>query len=189
MIASLVGAVTGVALAAACGFRVFAPLFAMGLAARGGVLRLSADFAWAASDPALCCLGAATAAEIAAYFVPWVDNALDSIAAPAAVVAGVLVTAACAVDMPAWLKWTLALIAGGGAAGAMQLATSVTRAASTALTGGLGNPAFGALESGAAVALAALAIFLPLLALGACAALLVLASRRLSRRLRASAAA
>jgi len=45
--------------------------------------------------------------------VPLLDNALDLIAAPAAVLAGT-VTASAAVDAPPALRWTLAIVAGGG---------------------------------------------------------------------------
>ena len=78
----------GVSLAAASGFRVFVPAFVMALAARSGALpvELGENWKWVASDWAVVALGIATAVEVAAYYVPWLDNMLDSIATPAAVI-------------------------------------------------------------------------------------------------------
>ncbi len=163
---SLLGLFAGLGLAAACGFRVFVPLLVMGIAARTGHLELSSGFAWIAGYPAMITFGAATLAEIAGYYVPWIDNLLDTIASPAAVVAGVMVTSACIVEMDPYLKWTLAIIAGGGAAAVVQGLTATSRAASTATTGGLGNPLLSTVEAGSAAGLALLAVFLaPLAAL------------------------
>lgn len=130
----------GVGLAAACGFRIFVPLLVMSIAALSGNLTLGASFQWIGTYPALITFAVATALEIAAYYVPWLDNLLDSIATPAAVVAGTIVTASMVSGMSPFLQWTLAVIAGGGAAGLVQTATVVTRAASTAATGGVANP-------------------------------------------------
>jgi hypothetical protein len=130
----------GVGLAAACGFRIFVPLLVMSVAAVSGHLTVAPSFQWIGTHPALITFGVATALEIAAYYVPWLDNLLDSIATPAAVVAGTVVTASMISGMSPFLQWTLAVIAGGGAAGLVQTATVVTRAASTATTGGIANP-------------------------------------------------
>ena len=75
--------------------------------------------------------GAATVAEIIAYYIPWVDNALDSVAVPLATIAGIFVTGSIVADLdPVW-RWTLAIIAGGGAAASTQLATTKVRAVSS----------------------------------------------------------
>ena len=79
----------GLGLSAACGLRVFLPLLVMNLAARAGWLGLSPGFEWIGETPALIAFGVATAVEIAAYYVPWLDNLLDVVSSPAAVVAGV----------------------------------------------------------------------------------------------------
>src|SRR5512137_1176711 len=83
----------GIGLAAACGFRVFVPFLAISIAALAGHLRLAPDFAWLGSWPALIVFGVATVLEIVAYYVPWLDHVLDIAATPAAIVAGVVVTA------------------------------------------------------------------------------------------------
>src|SRR5213592_3270836 len=89
----------GVGLSAACGFRVFVPLLGLSLAALAGHLQLAAGFEWIGTWPAFACFLAATVVEVAAYYIPWLDNLLDSLATPAAVVAGTMITAAVLTDM------------------------------------------------------------------------------------------
>jgi hypothetical protein len=154
----------GVGLAAACGFRIFVPLLVMSIASLTGQLTLSADFQWIATYPALAAFGIATIFEIAAYYIPWVDNLLDTIAVPAATVAGTIVMASAVSDMSPFLQWGLAVIVGGGVAGTVQGFTSITRIASTATTGGLGNPVVSTAEAGGSLVLSILAIALPVVA-------------------------
>ena len=142
--------VAGIGLAAACGFRVFVPLFVVAAATKAGLVSVSEGFAWIGSTPAVVCFALASGLEILAYYVPWVDHALDAIATPAAVVAGVVVSAAVIVEVEPWLKWTLAAIAGGGAAAAVQIPSVITRGVSTATTGGLGNHLVATTEAAAA---------------------------------------
>ena len=84
---SLLGIGVGLALAAAAGFRVFVPLLVLSLAARTGWIELSPSFAWLATTSASVALGTAMVLEIAAYYVPFFDNMLDTLAAPVAVLA------------------------------------------------------------------------------------------------------
>lgn len=151
----------GVGLSAACGFRVFVPFLVVSLAGLHGYLHLTPSFQWIASYPALIVFSAATLFEILGYFIPWVDHALDTIAVPLATVAGVLISVSVFTDMNPLLKWTLAIIAGGGAAGFVQAGTVLLRTASTAATGGLANPLVALIELGGAVLLALAALFIP----------------------------
>jgi hypothetical protein len=173
----------GVGLAAACGFRIFLPLLVMSIAAASGHLTLAPSFQWIGSEYALVTFSVATVLEITAYYVPWLDNLLDSIATPAAMVAGTVVTASMASGMSPYLQWTLAVIAGGGAAGLVQGATVVTRAASTAATGGLGNFLVATGEWILSLVMAFLTIFLPVVAILALVIVGVFAGRKLYRRL------
>ncbi len=172
----------GFALSAACGLRVFAPLLVVSVAARGGHLTLAPDFSWIGETPALVTLAVATVLEVAAYCVPWLDHALDVAATPVAIVAGAVITASVVTTLDPYLRWTLAIIAGGGAAGAVQSLTTGTRLLSTLSTGGLGNPILASIELVGAIFLALLAVVLPMIAALAAAALLVLVTRRLLRR-------
>ena len=147
-------ALIGLALSATCGFRVFVPLLAVCIATRAEktegetYVQLAENFSWLASDPAFVVFLVAAIFEIAGYYLPIIDNFLDTLATPAAVVAGTLITAAFLVDMEPWLQWVLGVVAGGGAAGAVQATTVVARAASTVTTGGLGNPVVATVETG-----------------------------------------
>lgn len=133
------GICVGVGLSASCGFRVFVPMLAMSLAAKAEALTLSSEFAWLGSWGAIIGLSVATALEIAAYYIPWLDNALDTITTPSAAIAGTITAAACFTDIDPFYKWSLALIAGGGSAGLISTGTSAVRALSTVTTGGFGN--------------------------------------------------
>jgi len=175
----------GLGLAAAAGFRVFVPLLVLSLAARAGYVPLSSGFEWIASTPALLAFGTATVVEVGAYYVPWLDNLLDTLAAPAAIVAGVVASASVMTDLPPVLKWSVALIGGGAAAGVVQTSTSLLRLKSTATTAGLANPILATTELVGSLTTSVLAIVLPLLALLLIAVVLYViyrVSRRLLRR-------
>ena len=171
----------GLGLAAACGFRVFLPLLALGAAARADLVPLASGFQWLSTTPALGALTVATALEIGAYYVPWLDHLLDVAATPAAVAAGALASASVLTELPPLLQWSVALVGGGTAAGIVQGATSLLRLGSTATTGGLGNPVVATFEWMTAALVAVLAIALPVLALLLLGAI-VLGIYRLARR-------
>ncbi len=179
MEATILSICLGIGLSAACGFRVFVPLLVMSIASLAGHLTLAPGFQWIGTYPALLTFSVATAVEIAGYYIPWVDHALDTIATPAAIVAGTVITASMVTGMSPLLKWSLAIIAGGGAAGLVQGATVVTRAASTATTGGLGNPLVATIELGAATITSIAALLVPVLVV----VLMVLAFALFGRKL------
>lgn len=169
----------GLGLSAACGFRIFVPLLVMSLASRADWLTLSGGLDWISSTPALIAFGAATALEIGGYYLPWVDNLLDTIATPAAVVAGILATGATLTDVDPFLKWSVAIVAGGGTAGVFQGFTTIARQVSTLSTGGLGNPVLATAEAGSSALLAVLAVTLPLVAILIVVLLLLFGVKRL----------
>ena len=174
----------GIGLAAAVGFRVFLPMLVMGIAASTGHLTLRSGFAWLATPAALVMLSVATVLEILAYYIPGVDNLLDTIATPAALVAGTVVSAAVMTDLPPLVKWTTAVIAGGGAAGLTQGLTSLLRAKSTLTTGGLGNHVIATGELGGALFVSLLALAAPVVAVGVVALFCWFAVRFARRLLR-----
>lgn len=153
----------GIGLAAAAGFRVFVPLFALSLAAHQNLIPLDESWAWVGSMTALIILGIATLVEIFAYYIPFVDNLLDTLAIPLATIAGTLIMASTLVDLSPVMTWTLAIIAGGGSAAAIQSGTATTRIASSATTGGLGNNLVASTETATASVVSTLAIFFPIL--------------------------
>lgn len=166
----------GVGLAAACGFRVFVPLFIASLAANTGmevdflggfnVSEILSENNWLGRTPVTIMLGVATVVEIGGYYVPWIDNALDTIATPLAVTAGTLIAGTMFPEFmgDGSFKWAVAMIAGGGTAGVVQGASVIARGASSATTGGIGNPAVSTAELGGSVLTAGLAVFIPILA-------------------------
>ena len=172
----------GIGLSATCGFRIFVPLLGMSIAYHAGALDFAPGFDWIGSWPATIAFGIAMVLEIAAYYIPWLDNLLDSIATPAAVVAGTIATASMVGDVSPFFRWTLAVIAGGGLAGLFQGATVTLRGASAATTGGVANPAVSTGELIASVLGTILSILVPYLAIIIFAFLFSLIMRRLTTR-------
>jgi len=159
----LASVATGIALAAAAGFRAFVPLFAAGLAIHFGWVEPARGFDWLGEPVVLVALGVATAAEIAAYYVPGVDHVLDLIGAPVAVAAGIVAAAGVMVGLPDWLRWLTAIGAGGAVATAGHALNAVGRAKTGAASGGIGNPAYSTAELAGSVLIAGLAFILPLI--------------------------
>lgn len=174
---ALLGLALGVGLAAACGFRIFVPLLVAGIATKTGNLDLAGGFEWMGSNVAIATFAVATVLEIVAYWVPWLDNALDTIAGPTALAAGTLVAASTLGEMSPLLRWTLAAIAGGGATAFVQTATTVARQVSSATTGGLANPILSTAEAGGAAVLSVATVLAPVVGLFFVALLVVLAVR------------
>ena len=157
--------VLGIGLAAATGFRVFLPMLIVSGAAYTGYLPLGDNFAWLGTAPSLVMLTVAAIVEILAYYIPGLDNLLDALATPAAFVAGTVLSAAVMTDIPPMVKWTAAVIAGGGIAGLTQGVTATLRANSTVWTGGLGNFIIATAELGGALLVAFLALAAPVAAI------------------------
>ena len=114
--------------------------------------------------------------------MPWVGHLLDILATPSAVVAGIIITASVSTGMSPLLKWALANIAGGGAAGIVQGSTVLVRGASTATTAGLGNPVVAAFELAGTVVTSILALVAPFAVVGLLVALLVIVGVKWFRR-------
>jgi len=176
--------VLGVALAAATGFRVFLPMLIVSGAAYSGHLHLDSGFAWLGTPAALIMLSVAALVEVLAYYIPVVDNLLDVVAAPAAFIAGTILSAAVMTDMPPMVKWTAAIIAGGGVAGLTQGVTGILRAHSTVLTGGLGNFVISTAELGGAAVISFLALAAPVAAIALVVMFLLTAIRLIRPLLR-----
>lgn len=178
---SALGIALGIGLAAATGFRIFVPLLIAGIAARFDWISLNDSFAWLESTAALVTLGSAAVFETLAYYIPGVDHALDAIASPAAVVAGIVVSAAAMTNVAPGVMWPLAIIAGGGVAGITKGSTALLRAKSGVATAGLANPVVSTAENIGAAGIAILAIVLPLLCLIVVVVVLFWAIRRITR--------
>ena len=182
----LVASSLGLGLAAASGFRVFIPPFLYGLFLRLDMVPISIPMTgiseWMASDIGLIVLGVAMIVEILGYYIPWIDNLLDTIASPAAILAGVMMMSSTLSDTHPALQWGASIIAGGGVSGTIQIGTVATRAVSTATTGGLGNPIVSTIEAGACILCTILAILLPIIALFLVIVLVGYSGRQVNKR-------
>ena len=161
---TLISIFLGIGLAASVGFRVFLPLFALSLAAYFGVWELNESWQWIGSTAALVTLGVATLVEIFGYYIPYLDNLLDSIAVPLAAIAGTAVMVSTVADLSPEITWALAIIAGGGTAAAISGASGATRLTSTATTAGFANPVVSTVETGTSIIMSIFSIFLPVVA-------------------------
>ena len=153
----------GIGLSASTGFRVFLPMLVASVAAHFGILPLSDSFVWLGSWPAIISFGTATVVEVAAYYIPFVDNLLDTVTTPLALVAGTLLTTSVLPIDQDLLKWVTGIMIGGGSAGIIQMGTSILRLASTKTTAGTGNPVVATAEHGLALGQSIMAIALPMI--------------------------
>ena len=151
----------GLGLSVAAGFRVFMPLLAMSLAAHFGLVPLDESWQWVGSITAISVLSIAVIIEILAYYIPWIDNLLDSLAVPMAGIAGTLLMATAMTDLSPLLKWSLAIIAGGGAASTISATSATTRMASSVGTAGIANPIVSSIETITAFFLSAVSVLVP----------------------------
>lgn len=180
---TLIGVLVGIGLSAASGLRVFIPLLGLSVAGFYDVVPLGDSFAWLASWQAMLAFGVASILEVGAYYVPWLDHAMDALLAPAAAIAGTLMTASTLGDASPLLKWSFALIAGGGVSSLVHFGSSALRAAVSLPTGGLANPLVSSGEGLGAITLTLLALFIPLLALVVTLGLLYFLGKRIRQRL------
>ncbi|OTG64788.1 DUF4126 domain-containing protein [Acinetobacter silvestris] len=161
---TILGLCIGIGLSAACGFRVFVPLLVMSVTSLMGWFEPMKGFEWLAMPSVCIALAVATVCEITAYYIPWVDNALDTISTPAAMIAGTLTTMAVSSgEMSQFASWAAAIIIGGGTAGAVQMSTVAVRGFSTATTGGIANPVVSTGEWISALLLSILSLLVPVL--------------------------
>lgn len=151
----------GIGLAASVGFRIFLPLLALSLVSHFGMWELNESWQWVGGVPALIILSVAVIVEIFAYYIPWVDNLLDSIALPLAGIAGTLAVVSTASGLDPAMTWTIALIAGGGTAAAIKGASAATRLTSSVSTAGFGNPIVSTVETVMSAILSVVSVFLP----------------------------
>ncbi len=159
-----IGIMIAVGLAAACGFRIFVPPLVVGVAHMLGWVELASGMEWIGSPVAVTCFAVATCVEVAAYLIPVVNNALDVVTTPAAVVAGTVVASSTLVELSPFIQWTLAAIAAATVTGSIQVASASGRAATTTTTAGAGSPVFSFIETIGSVITAVLAVLLPIVA-------------------------
>lgn len=185
MNAELITAVAiGIGLSASAGFRVFVPMLVAAIAAKTGILPLNESFQWLSSWTAIVILGTATIVEILAYYIPFVDNLLDTIATPLAVVAGtLLLTSVLPIDSNL-MRWITGAAVGGGSAAVVQAGSALTRLTSTKLTAGAGNPVVATVENVAATGTSILSLIIPFFIVAVFLLLIIFIFTRIRRKLR-----
>lgn len=153
----------GIGLAASAGFRVFIPMLVASVAAHFDVIPLSESFTWLGSWPAMITFGVATVVEVLAYYIPFVDNLLDTVTTPMAVGAGTLLMTSVLPMDNELLKWIMGFVVGGGAAATMQSGSALSRFASSKFTAGTANPVVSTGENVAALGTSVTALFIPII--------------------------
>ncbi|WP_221413118.1 DUF4126 domain-containing protein [Dysgonomonas sp. 521] len=162
----VLSAFIGIGLAAATGFRVFLPMFFVSLASYMGWIDVihNNSLSWMAELPTLITTGVATVVEILAYYIPYIDHLLDTLSVPLATIAGSVLFASQFAGLESFPQWALVLIAGGGTAAAVSSAFAGTRVASTATTGGIGNPVVSTTETAGAAVMTGVSLIAPVIA-------------------------
>ncbi|MFD4291678.1 DUF4126 domain-containing protein [Rhodococcus sp. NPDC058505] len=158
-------ALLGLGLAAATGLRTFLPLLMLSAAAHFGWfgISLGESFAWVGSGAALVALAIATAAELTADLIPFVDNALGVFGTVSRPIAAAIAAGAVFTDLDPSTAVIAGIIVGAPTALAFSTAQTGTRAVSTASTAGVANPVLSVAEDGVAFTLVLVAFLLPLL--------------------------
>ncbi|MEJ7826860.1 MAG: DUF4126 domain-containing protein [Segetibacter sp.] len=153
----------GIALSACAGFRVFIPMLAGALAGHFNIISLPNDMEWLSSWPAIACFGTAAVAEVGAYYIPFIDNLLDTIATPLSVGAGTVLASSILPigDQEPLVRWGIGFLAGGSVAGTIQMGTGLLRLFSSKATLGTGNAIVATTENAAALSISALSFFIP----------------------------
>ena len=176
---------TGLGLSGAAGLNAWLPAFAGALLTRLGVVELGEPFDELSKTPALIVLGVLTAADFVGDKIPAVDHVLHSVGTVIAPISGTILFTG---ETDASL--IVSLLAGGSTAEAVHAARSAVRPLSTVTTGGIGNPVLSLLEDLGSALLTLFAFVVPVLAVLAVVALLVLGLVlwRQARRRRAASA-
>lgn len=187
----LIPILLGLGLAASTGLRTFLPLLMLAGAARFDLfgIELNQAMGWLESDAALWALGAATAIEFVGDKVPAVDHFLNAVGFVTRPLAAIVATYAVFGGMDPVIGAVAAVVVGAPAALTFNAAQGGTRLASTATTGGLGNPVVSFFEDVLAVVTVLIAFVFPLLIPVVLALLLWLVislARKVGRRFSAS---
>lgn len=149
----------GLALATATGFRIFLPMFFLSLASHFEWIALPEKLSWLEGETALIVLGMAMVIELVSYLIPGVDNIMDVIDTPIAVIVGVLVVFS-VVEVNLMMEWILAIVIGGVVPAVLKAFKATIRGAITVMTGGLGNGFFSVFEALSSMFIVVVAIFL-----------------------------
>lgn len=153
-----------VGLSGAAGLNAFLPLLISAVLERLDVVELGEPFGSLSSDAGIAILAVLLLADVVGDKIPGVDHALHLAGTVVAPVSGAILFAGqtgIETGMPA----AVAALLGALTAGTLHGGRAALRPASTATTGGLGNPVLSLAEDVASLALTLVAFALPVLAL------------------------
>ncbi len=154
----------GFSLAACAGLRAWLPMLVAGLTARfTDQIELGESYQFLESTPVLVLFGVATVVEMVGDKFPVVDHALDAFGTVARPVAGALLSAAVLyqVENPLFALG-IGILVGAPTAAVPHAVKAASRGISTSLTAGIANPLLSIAEDVTALAIAALAVLLPI---------------------------
>tara|TARA_Y100000766_G_scaffold176125_1_gene151268 strand:- start:241 stop:822 length:582 start_codon:yes stop_codon:yes gene_type:complete len=149
-------------LSAACGFRIFIPPLTYGLLYKANLVQFGESWKWIDSDWVIAVLVLAALFEIIGTFIPWLDNLLDVLATPTAIIAGISLSAVSLSEIDPGLKWILSVMSGVLITGGFQLTTVSLRGFSSVLSGGLINPIISFVENFISLGISISIILFPL---------------------------
>lgn len=171
-----------VGLSGAAGLNAWLPLFVSALLVRLELVELDAPFDSFSSTAGLVVLGALTTADFVGDKIPVVDHVLHGVGGVIAPLSGAILFVGPTGDETD-IPTILSLVVGALVAGSVHTARAAVRPASTAATGGAGNPVLSLGEDVTSGLLTVLAFAVPVLAVALLAAVVV-AFVALWRRLR-----
>lgn len=150
---------TGIGLCAACGCRLFVTLLVLGLGSALGLISVGQN--WFTTTPALIIITLGAVLEVMLFYRPRLDNLMDAIALPTAVLTGIMVMGAVVYKLPQLVRWGLAIFLGGGITLVFQATTTLIRADLTSHTGGINNGVFATIELGTALGITFMVLLEP----------------------------
>ena len=150
-------------LSAASGLNAWLPLFTGALLNRLDVVDLAAPFDDLSGTGWIVVLGVLTAADFIGDKIPAVDHVLHGVGTVVAPVSGAALFAG-QTGMETDIPTLVAVLAGGATAEAVHTGRAAVRPASTATTGGVGNPFLSLIEDAGSALLTLAAFVVPVLA-------------------------
>jgi hypothetical protein len=124
-----------------------------------GDIKLSEDFTWIASYPALIVFLVLAIAEIIGYYNPWINNALDMLTTILSLFSGFILTKAFLADINPILSWLISIILGIPAALTVQFLTDKVRTLTAYFKSGFGDQIVATAELFLAVVFSILTIY------------------------------
>ncbi len=178
-----------IALAACAGLRAWLPLLMAGVLSRAGMLNLGAAFGFLSTNKALALFALATAIEVIGDKIPAADHALDALSTVLRPAAGAMLAASVFGRIADPIESAaLGLAVGAPVALVPHAGKTALRAASSAFTAGLANPALSVAEDAATVVLFLTAVLVPVAVALAFLVVAFLVLRRFLARPRSRAA-